>query len=174
MSILLRIILYGTNFNENFTAFLFLFFDSSKACWNWMLVCFLSENIKTPISKDLVIGKAWYSINIRHFNECQFVCLHRHVCNVEVSVSMQRPGVRVRYCPQLFSAPVFEARSWSLPGVSLAIYSPGDPPLRVSWELWFQVPPCLPCFHVGSGDPDSSPLLARQPLHLLAHLPRPW
>ena len=116
----------------------------------------LSENIKTPISKNLVIGKAWYSINIRHFNECQFACWHMHVCSVEVSVSMQRPGVKVRYCPQLFSTLFFEARSLSVPGVSLAIYSLGDSPTHVSWELWSQVPPCLPCFHNGSGDPDSS------------------
>lgn len=87
----------------------------------------LSENIKTPISKNLVSGKAWCSINIRHFNAYQFACLHRHVCSVEVSVSLQRPGVKVGYCPQLFSTLFFEARSLSVAGVSLAIYSRGDP-----------------------------------------------
>lgn len=133
----------------------------------------LSENIKTPISKNLVIGKARYSINIRHFNEYQFACWHMHVCSVEVSVSKQRPGVEVRYCPQLFSTLFFEARSLSVPGVSLAIYSLGDPPL-MSPES------CDPrCHHVYPaltrvlGVLTLVLMLSRQPVHLLAHLPRP-
>lgn len=40
---------------------------------------------------------------------------------------MQRPGVKVGYCPQLVSTLLFEARSLSVAGVLLAIYSPGDP-----------------------------------------------
>lgn len=163
MSIILRIILYGSKVNENFTAFLFLFCNSPKYALTTLESngeLSLSEKIKTPIPKKMERHDTLLSSGLLMcVSLCVCARMDAHVCAMWREVSPCRDlGLRldsVLDCSLLCF--LRQDLSLDLEPHRLYCLTRGLPHPCSPESCNYRWPPCPPCFHVGSGDPDCSP-----------------